>query len=113
MRRRSTGHELAPVTPAERGAPLAARLMFAPLRLISRRAAPRLSGRLFATVWRVVDDEKPPPSAEQADAPLGKLALALALEGACHAVIRGLLDQTSRRQFARLTGRWPGRSARP
>ena len=37
---------------------------------------------------------------------------ALALEGACTAIVGGLLDQASRREFARLTGRWPGRKAK-
>jgi len=40
---------------------------------------------------------------------LPKLGLALALEGACRAIVNGLVDHASRRQFARLTGRWPGR----
>ena len=89
-----------------------ARLMFAPVRLVARRLAPRLSARLFASVWRVVDDGSPPPRVEERQRSVGKLALALALEGACSAIVRGLLDHGSRRQFARLTGRWPSRAAK-
>jgi len=83
--------------------------MFAPVKLLARRLAPRLSARLFARVWGVVDADAPPPRPEDPHASVAKLGLALALEGACVALVRGLFDQISRRQFARLTGRWPGR----
>ncbi len=94
------------------GAPVAARVMFTPVRIISRRLAPRLSTRLFQTIWRVIDDEADPPRAEQREASLTKLAVALALEGACTAIVGGLLDHVTRREFARLTGCWPSRRAK-
>jgi uncharacterized protein DUF4235 len=108
-----SGSDLVVATQAERGAPFVARLMFAPVKLVSRRLAPRLAARLFAGVWRVVDDSAPPPRAGDRQQSVARLTLALALEGACTAVVRGLLDQASRRQFARLTGRWPARPAKP
>ena len=40
---------------------------------------------------------------------MAKLGIALALEGAVNAFVNGLVDHVSRRQFARVTGRWPGR----
>jgi hypothetical protein len=94
------------------GTPLVARLMFAPVKLVSKRLAPRLSTRLFESLWRVIDDEAPPPRAEERQHSVAKLAFALALEGACTAIVGGLLDHASRRQFARLTGRWPARRAK-
>ncbi len=94
------------------GTPVVARLMFAPVKLVSRRLAPRLSTRLFESLWRVIDDEAPPPRAEERQHSVAKLAVALALEGACTAIVGGLLDHASRREFARLTGRWPGRRAK-
>ena len=86
--------------------------MFAPVKLVSRRLAPRLSRRLFETIWRVVDDDDGPPRAEERQQSLPKLAVALALQGACNAMVGGLLDHVSRREFARLTGYWPGRVAK-
>lgn len=94
------------------GAPVVARVMFAPVRIVSKRLAPRLSTRLFQTIWRVIDGEADPPRAEQREASLTKLAVALALEGACTAIVGGLLDHVTRREFARLTGSWPGRRAK-
>ena len=80
------------------GIPVVARLMFAPVRLVSRRLAPRLSTRLFQTIWRVIDDDADPPRAAERQPSLTKLAVAL--------------DHVTRREFARLTGRWPSRRAK-
>ena len=103
---------LAPAGAPQPGAPVMVRLMYAPVRIVSRRVAPRLSKRLFASLWRLVDDSEPPPRPQDRQRSVVKLALALGLEGACTALVRGLFDQASRRQFARLTGRWPSRAAK-
>ena len=100
------------VPESQPGIPVVARLMFAPVRLVSRRLAPRLSTRLFQTIWRVIDDDADPPRAAERQPSLTKLAVALALEGACTAIVGGLLDHVTRREFARLTGRWPSRRAK-
>src|SRR5579862_7808735 len=111
MRRRPESREL--VVPAARPeVPAVARILFAPVKLVSRRVAPRLSARLFNSLWRLVDSDAPPPRSEEREVSVAKLALALGLEGACTAVVRGVLDQVARREFARLTGRWPGRPAK-
>jgi hypothetical protein len=89
-----------------------ARILFAPVRIVEKRLAPRLSRRLFASVWALIDRENPPPRAEDPQESVVKLALALALDGACAAIVTGLMDQAARRRFARLTGRWPGRGQR-
>ena len=104
-----SGSEVAVTVQPRPGAPLVTRLMFLPVKMASHRVAPRLARELFRSVWRVVDDAVPPPRPEEQQGSVGRLALALALEGACSAVVRGLIDQASRRQFARLTGRWPDR----
>jgi hypothetical protein len=104
--------EVALAEPAEPGAPLVTRLMFLPVQLVSRRVAPRVATELFASMWRVVDDGDSPPRADQRQGSVTRLAVALALEGACSAVVRGLIDQASRRQFARVTGRWPAPPAK-
>lgn len=94
-------------TPPE--APAVTRLLFVPVKFASRRVAPRLSARLYGRLWRLIDGGAPPPRPDEREVSVAKLTLALALEGACAAAVRGVLDQLSRRQFARLTGRWPGK----
>ena len=108
-----TTQEISPEVQAPDAAtPVVTRLMFLPVKVASKRLAPRLSARLFERIWGLIDDQGPPPRAEQREAPFGKLALALALEGACTAIVSGLLDHASRQKFARTTGRWPGRRAK-
>jgi len=104
----ASGADLAAAEGAAAGG-FATKVMFAPVRLTARRVAPRLAARLFERVWQTVGGGAPPPSAEDPEASVAKLGLALALEGACKAIVNGLVDHVSRRQFARLTGRWPGR----
>ena len=88
---------------------VATKILFAPVKLISRRVSPRLSERVFQRLWGAIDKGGAPPHAEEPQGSVAKLGLALALEGAVTAIVSGLVDQLSRRQFARLTGRWPGR----
>jgi hypothetical protein len=97
---------------ADQAPPIATRIMFAPVRIAEKRIAPRLARRLFARIWSVIDSDEPPPRPEERQESVGKLALALALEGACAAIVGGLLDQAARRRFARLTGRWPSRKGK-
>jgi hypothetical protein len=106
------GNEEVAALATPRPAGFATKLMFAPVKLVARRAAPRLSARLFDRVWHALYDGSPPPRSEEPQPSVTKLGIALALEGACAAVVGGLVDQLSRRQFARLTGRWPGRRKR-
>jgi len=91
---------------------IATKVLFAPVKLTAKRIAPKLSQSLFERVWAAVGRGEPPPRAEDPEASLPSLGLALALEGACRAIVNGLVDHVSRREFARLTGRWPGRRKR-
>jgi Protein of unknown function (DUF4235) len=92
--------------------PLATKAMFAPVKIVAKRIAPRLSRRLYTRLWSVIDDDAPPPRPEERQDSVAKLALALALEGALGAIVSGLLDHASRRKFARMTGRWPGKRSK-
>lgn len=83
------------------------KLLFRPVAIVSGLVAGIVGRKTFALVWRAVDD-KEPPQPENRRASLGKLALALSLQGAVFSVVKGLVDHASRQGFARFTGSWPG-----
>ena len=85
------------------------KLIFRPVSIVAGLLAGLLGKKLFKGLWRVVDDEQP-PKPEERPVPIGKLVLALALEGALFRLVKGLAEHGSRHAFSRLTGSWPGES---
>jgi hypothetical protein len=83
------------------------KLMFKPFSIGSGLVAGLLARRIFGVLWGLIDDEEP-PKAEHEHVPLWKLVVALMLEGALFAVIRGLVDHGARHAFTRMSGEWPG-----
>jgi hypothetical protein len=81
--------------------------MFIPVSIAGGMIAGLIGRRLFAGVWRLVDDQEP-PEPDQREASWPKLIAALALEGAIFRAISGATDHASRRSFYRATGAWPG-----
>jgi uncharacterized protein DUF4235 len=83
------------------------KLLFLPFSIAAGYLGGVMSKKLFAFVWRAIDDQQP-PTPERRDAPIGKLVLALAFEGAVFRLTRGLIDHGARGGFAGVTGSWPG-----
>jgi hypothetical protein len=83
------------------------KLLFLPVSIATGVIAGLVSKKAFAMLWRAIDDRDPPQPENRGSSP-GKLAVALALEGALFGVVMGLVDHASRRGFAQLTGSWPG-----
>jgi hypothetical protein len=83
------------------------KIAFLPISLGSGLLAGKIGKMLFGLIWGLVDDQEP-PKAEHRRVSFGKLALALVIEGALFALIRGAVDHGSRQAYARLTGEWPG-----
>jgi hypothetical protein len=83
------------------------KLLFLPVSLGTGILAGIISKKVFEVLWRAIDDEAP-PQPEHRQTTLGKLALALTIEGALFRLVKGLVDHASRHGFARLTGAWPG-----
>jgi hypothetical protein len=83
------------------------KLMFKPFSIGSGLVAGLLARRIFGVIWGLIDEEEP-PRAEHAEVPVWKLVVALMLEGALFAVIRGLVDHGARHAFTHFTGEWPG-----
>jgi hypothetical protein len=89
-----------------------ARILFAPLSIAGGLLAGLIAKKAFDLAWSRIDEAEA-PEPEQREATVGKLAAALAIEGAVFRVTRGLLDHASRRGFARFTGVWPGERDEP
>ena len=81
--------------------------IFTPIGIVAGLAAGQLSKKLFDVIWGLFDDEEA-PRPKHREIALGKLVLALLIEGAIFRVVRGLADHGSRQAFVRLTGSWPG-----
>jgi Protein of unknown function (DUF4235) len=85
-------------------------LAFKPIGILSGLVAGLIGKRIFDLLWGVVDKEDA-PEPKYREIALGKLVLALVLQGAIFRVLRGLADHAARHGFARLTGEWPGNEA--
>ncbi len=82
-------------------------LVFRPIGILVGLLAGFVGQKIFELIWRLIDDEDA-PEAKHREIALGKLVIALLLEGAIFRVLRGLADHGARHGFARLTGEWPG-----
>jgi hypothetical protein len=85
------------------------KLIFKPVSIVAGLVAGLIGKKLFQGLWGVVDDEQP-PKPEEHPVSIGKLVLALVLEGALFRLVKGLAEHGSRHAFSRLTGSWPGES---
>ncbi len=83
------------------------KMMFLPASIGGGLLAGLIGKKLFAVIWGVIDDQEAPKPEHRNISPL-KLAVALLIEGALFALIRGFVDHGSRHVFARVTGAWPG-----
>jgi hypothetical protein len=82
-------------------------LVFRPVGILVGLLAGVVGAKIFELIWKLIDDEDA-PDPKYREIPLGKLVVALLLEGALFRVLRGLADHGARHGFARLTGEWPG-----
>jgi hypothetical protein len=83
------------------------KFLFLPVSIAAGILAGLIAKKSFEQAWGLIDDEEP-PEAKHRDVSLGKLIAALAIEGAIFRTVRGLIDNSARRGFARATGVWPG-----
>jgi hypothetical protein len=83
------------------------KIAFLPISILGGMVAGILGRKTFDAIWGRVDDQEP-PQPDHREASLGKLAVALLIEGAIFRLAKGLFDHAARRGFARMTGEWPG-----
>ena len=86
------------------------KVVFLPVGIGGGLLAGAISKRLFGAVWGAIDKEGP-PQPQHRDVRLGKLILALAINGAVFRLVKGLVDHGARQGFQHLTGSWPGEKA--
>jgi Protein of unknown function (DUF4235) len=83
------------------------KLAFLPVSIGAGLLAGLIAKKLFAVTWGLIDNQEPPKPGHR-NVHAGKLLIALMIEGAITALIRGLVNHGSRHAYARLTGSWPG-----
>jgi len=83
------------------------KLAFTPIGILSGLLAGFIAKFTFEWIWGRIDEEEP-PEPEHREISVGKLVLALVIEGAIFRAVRGLVDHGARRGFARWAGEWPG-----
>jgi len=86
------------------------KVIFFPISIGGGLLAGAIGKRLFGAVWGTIDKEEPPHSRHR-DVDIGKLVLALVIDGAVIRLVKGLVDHGARQGFQRLTGSWPGDKA--
>ena len=83
------------------------KLIYKPLAIILGLVSSQVAKKLATKLWAVVDDEEAPkPTTRQAT--WGKILAAAALQGVTAKVVRALVDRSTAKGFANLTGSWPG-----
>jgi Protein of unknown function (DUF4235) len=86
------------------------KVVFLPVSIGGGLIAGLIGKKLFALIWGLIDAQAA-PKPEHRRVPLGKLTLALIIEGALFSLLKGIVDHGSRHAFTRLTGSWPGEEA--
>ncbi|MBV8987630.1 MAG: DUF4235 domain-containing protein [Solirubrobacterales bacterium] len=86
------------------------KVVFVPVSVVSGLLAGMIGKKLFGLIWGLIDDQEP-PKPEHRQVALGKMVLALVIEGALFSLVRGLVSHGSRIAFTRVTGAWPGEEA--
>lgn len=83
------------------------KVLFVPVGIGAGLLAGFAAQKAFERIWGLIDAEEP-PEPDRRGVSIGKLAVALALEGAIFRLAKGLTEHGARSGFAAATGRWPG-----
>ncbi len=88
------------------------RILYKPFAIVAGLVAARLGRSAFRTMWAKIDPDEP-PNPKAAEASMGKVVGAAALEAATMAGIAAAADRASARVFHYLTGFWPAKKKKP
>jgi len=89
----------------------AIKALYQPVAMIASVVAGLLASKAFARIWRVIAGKREVPEAIDPDQSWVRIALAAALHGIVFGVVKALVDHASVKEFQRITGASPSKSA--
>jgi hypothetical protein len=85
----------------------AMKAIYKPFGIIMGLASGLVAGKIFKTLWAIIDKEEP-PKATTRDADWAKVLAAAAFQGMVFKLVRAFVDRGGAKGFAYFTGTWPG-----
>ena len=89
------------------------RLLYMPFGILAGWVAGRAAGGIFKGLWRSVAGETEMPKAMEQQRGWAEVVVAATLGGAVFAGVKAFVDRAFATGFARGTGVWPGKVAKP
>jgi hypothetical protein len=87
-----------------------AKILYAPVGLVSSVAGGIIAGQVFKQVWKhatpTATDDAPKPL--ESEYSWGQILAAAAAQGAVFATVKAVIQRGGARAFQRWTGEWPG-----
>ena len=95
--------------------PLARRpkLLYVPFGILAGRVASKVAGGIVNRLWRFLAGETEMPKAMEQQGGWAEVVVAATLGGAVFAGVKAFVDRAFATGFARGTGVWPGKVAKP
>ena len=87
-----------------------ARILYAPVGLVSSVVGGVIAGQVFKQVWKhaTPTDSSDAPKALESEYSWGQVLAAAAAQGAVFATVKAAIQRGGARAFQRWTGEWPG-----
>jgi hypothetical protein len=84
------------------------KLFYKPFGLLAGVLGGLIASWLFERVWGMISDKTEAPDSKTTDAGWGEVILAVTIQGALFALVKGLVDRGGAKAYERMTGVWPG-----
>jgi hypothetical protein len=89
------------------------KLLYIPFGILAGRVASRVAGGILKKLWRFLAGETEMPKAMEQQRGWAEVVVAAALGGAVFGGVKAFVDRAFATGFARRTGVWPGKVAKP
>ena len=83
------------------------KLIYKPFGIVLGLLSGQVAKKIFSAIWGIFDDEEPPKPTTR-DTSWAKVLGAAAVQGLTFKMVRALVDRSTAKGFANLTGAWPG-----
>lgn len=90
-----------------------ARLFYLPFGILAARVASRAAGGIYKRLWRFLGGDTEMPKAMEQQHGWAEVVIAATLSGAVFGGVKAFVDRAFATGFARRTGVWPGKVAKP